>query len=437
MRSRSQAWYLNNNGNFNGNNNMNNNYRSLSVANLENCSPFVDDYMVTLEYLTDVYHKARANKRRSRDTVIFETNLEANLVRLCDAINGRRLNTSTNYAFVVFSPKPREIFATEMSVRIVHHYIDGRLRPIYERVISGRSFNNRIGRGLHKAVETFRNDVAEMTDNFTREAWLAHLDMKGFFPNANVEIALKQQLDIVENFYEGEDKEDLKYMLTACMRSDPARNCKVYVNPSNWNAIPKEKSLFSKPVGVGGAIGFLCWQNAMGMYINDIIKWLESFDFLRVVVFVDDIYFAVKDKEKFLDLMPEIRSRLAALDVKLNEKKFYIQHYSKGIHFLGHRLKFGRVYADNGTVRMAFRKIEEWKNVRGLQWKCQRLLSSMNTYLSIFKKCNMVKITNDFINNVKDSFGKYIVWNEAKGCFMLKEKFGFKNTLSRKYGVRL
>ena len=436
VRSRSSGWNLNNNGNFNGNNNLNNNNRALSVANLTSVDRSVER-MVSIEELQETYQVARGNKRRSRDAVLFELDCERNLARLCDDLNGRKLDTSTNYAFVVFSPKPREIFATTMNVRIVHHYIDRKLRPIYEDVLSERSYNNRKGKGLHAAIARFREDVREMTDGFRKDAWIAHLDLKGYFPNADVEIALAQQLALVDKYYIGDDEADIRYMLETCMRADPARHCSVYVPRSNWSAIAPEKSLFNKPVGTGGAIGFLCWQNAMGLYINDVIKWLQSFGFLRVVVFVDDIYIVTSDREKFLDLMPEIRRRLGALKVSLNERKFYFQHCSKGVRVLGSHVKFGREYADNVTVMRAFRKVDEWRHAKDVRWRCDRLLSSMNTYVGIFKSKDMRKVTERFKGEVLGAFGRYLGWNERKACFALKPKFRYRRMLSTKYGVRI
>ena len=174
--------------------------------------------MIRLEDLFCVYYKARSNKRRSRDSVVFEQNLERNLYGLWKSINERTFRADSNYAFVVFSPKPREIFATEMKNRIIHHYLDWRLRPIYESVLSERTFNNRKGKGLHKAINTYRQDIIDLTENYTKDAWLVHLDLKGYFPNADVEIALSQQLWLIDRFYEGEDKDDLKFMMEKCMR---------------------------------------------------------------------------------------------------------------------------------------------------------------------------------------------------------------------------
>ena len=373
--------------------------------------------MVKIEDLYKVYLRARSNKRRSKDSVKFEQNFETRLIDLCESLNNRTFTADSNYAFVVFSPKPREIFATEMKNRIVHHYMDWRLRPIYEKVLSERSFNNRKGLGLHKAIDIYRNDIIEFTDNFTRDAWCVHLDLKGYFPNADVEIALKQQLDLIDRYYEGEDKEDLKFMMSTCMRADPARHCEVFVHRSNWDAIAPEKSLFNKPTGTGGAIGFLCWQNAMSLYINDVVKWLQSHDFLRVVVFVDDIYIVTNDKARFLALMPLLRSKFAELKVTMNEKKFYLQHYSKGIMCLGTMLKFGRKYMNDRTFNNALKKVKDTSKKESPE----KLLCSMNSHLGCFKNRNEYKRCTLFKRAVLDKFGKVIDWNEKKNVFKIKK----------------
>ena len=362
-------------------------------------------------------YKARSNKRRSRDSVAFEQNLERNLYSLWKSINERTFRADSNYAFVVSYPKPREIFATEMKNRIVHHYLDWRLRPIYKSVLSDRTFNNRKGKGLHKAIDTYRNDIAELTDNYTKDAWCAHVDLKGYFPNANVEIALAQQLELIDKYYYGDDKDDLRYMMTVCMRSDPARNCMVFVPRSEWDAIAPEKSLFNKPVGVGAAIGFLCWQNAMGLYINDVVKWLQSFDFMRVVVFVDDIYIVTRDKDKFLSLMPEFRQRLSMLKVELNEKKFYCQHYSKGIMCLGTMLKFGRRYIKNKSFNNAMRKIDVLSvNTDG----AKRILCSMNSHLGMLKNIEQKRRMSEFVNKALCKFGNILCWNLVNKSFSIR-----------------
>lgn len=379
--------------------------------------------MVKLEDLITVYYKARANKRRSRDSVRFEVDFKAGLLHLWKSINDRTFTAHSNYAFVVRTPKPREIFATAMETRIVHHYLDWRLRPIYESVLSDRSFNNRKGKGLHAAIRTYADDIRELSCCYTKDAWCIHLDLKGYFPNADVEIAIAQQLELIDRYYEGEDKDDLKYMMTVCMRADPARHCDIFVPKSNWECIAPEKSLFNKPVGTGGAIGFLCWQNAMGLYINDVTKWLQSFDFLRVVVFVDDIYIVTNDKEKALALMPELRARLGALKVSLNESKFYCQHYSKGIMSLGTMLKFDRLYASNKTVKNSVKRFSSLNVEKPLRASLPKMLASVNSTLGIFAHKTMLKTVSSLCKIVEKRVGKFLERNQKKNSFLIREQF--------------
>lgn len=371
--------------------------------------------MVDIETLYKVYLKARKNKRRSKDAIEFEKHLEVNLNKLLKEINSRDFKPDSNYAFVVTKPKPREIFATKMKNRVIHHYLDYRLRPIYENVLSDRTFNNRKRKGLHYAIETFRKDIEEF-HKLSKDVWLFHFDLKGYFPNADVEIALKQQLNIIKQ-YEGTDKEDLKFMMTQCLRADPARHCNVYVSKSKWKHIAKEKSLFNKPIGTGAAIGFLCWQNAMGLYINDVVKWLQSFNFLRVVVFVDDIYIVTLNKKRTLFLIHKFRKRLSELKVKLNENKFYCQHYSKGIMCLGTMLKFGRKYLKNTIFMNMKKRIKELH-----KYSLQTIMCSLNSYSGLFIDKQQHKRLNKIITIVKKHFC-FIEW--CNNHFKIRKKYGY------------
>ena len=182
------------------------------------------------------------------------------------------------------------------------------------------------------------------------------------------------------------------------------------------------KSLFNKPTGTGAAIGFLIWQNAMGLYINDVVKWLQAHESLRVVVFVDDIYAVTRDKTGFIALMPELRKRLAELDVRLNEKKFFCQHFSKGIRCLGTMLKFGRMYLNRTTVNRAFARLREWADRRYIPIdERNNMLCSLNTYCGMMKRGNNRNVLQRFMKEGLCSLGRFLVWNEKKLCFGLKK----------------
>jgi hypothetical protein len=107
---------------------------------------------------------------------------------------------------------------------------------------------------------------------------------------------------------------------------------------------------------------------------------------------------------------------------------------SPGVHVLGTRIKFDREYADDALVARAFRKASWWKNSKSRTRDALRMLSSMNTYLSMMKTKAMREKVRKFTETVLADLGNYIEWNAAKSCFALKARYGFKAQLFRRYG---
>lgn len=345
-----------------------------------------EKYYVNPKSIIKAYFKARKHKKHAKDVKDFDLYFEKNIADLVHNIcNGTYNAKKGNYCFVVYRPKPREIFGTCFTNRVVHHYLDTKLRPIYERVYSPRTFNNRKGLGNQACINRVRQDIKELSNDNTANCYITHIDIKGYFPNAVINVALKQQLNLINEEYEGKDKETLKYLMTEVLTADPARNCRRLAPEKNWNKIAPEKSLFNKPVGIGAAIGFLCCQNAMQLYINHIIKWVESKGY-RISVFVDDIYIVSKTK-KVLKLIPKIRKKLAELGMQLNQK-FYHQHYSKGVMCLGRMIKFDRVYLSNKSIHNSLSKVNP-------------TLESVNSYAGLYKGLNSYKFFKMFEEKAK------------------------------------
>ena len=126
--------------------------------------------------------------------------------------------------------------------------------------------------------------------------------------------------------------------------------------------------------------------------------------------------------DRFLALMPELRKRLAELDVRLNEKKFFCQHFSKGIRCLGTMLKFGRMYLNRTTVNRAFARLREWADRRYIPIdERNNMLCSLNTYCGMMKRGNNRNVLQRFMKEGLCSLGRFLVWNEKKLCFGLKK----------------
>ena len=374
---------------------------------------------------------ARRNKRRSPDQVEFELHWEANCIALYDDIVTHSVRP-TAYTFVTDYPKPREVFASDMATRILHHYLDIRLRPLLERRMSPHTFNNRVGMGQAACQNALISDIYEVTRGFTRDAWIIKVDMSGCFPNINQETAYNQLKAVIMEDYHEEDKDELLYMLQVCVFSYPTHHCYRKSPLAKWAKIAPHKSLFTKPDGVGAAIGHLIWQNAVNYYFHEIDEWLIRMG-ITFERFVDDFVFVTDNKEAFLPyVMPELRRRLEPLGAKLNESKFYCQHYTKGVEWLGAHIKMDRIYVNGRIVARGVVKAKRLGKRAGPK-RIDRLLSTLNSYLGVCKNVNGYNQAQKIIRCIPDKWWKFVRFNRQRCCLEALPEYNYRNRIINQY----
>ena len=387
------------------------------------------------EYWDKMYRLTLKNKRRSKDSVLFEMHYEYKLYCLYNDIFNHTFESSA-YTFMVPYPQPREVFACIMEQRILDHTIANKMNDIIEENLTKKTFNNRIGYGGIAAVNQLATDIYEMSNGFKEDAWIIKLDLKGYFPNALQDVVFKQLSDLLENNYYGNDKDMLRYILMRSIYTYPTDHCVRKSPLIDWEDYPREKSLFTKPDGVGGIIGRLLWQIAMTLYLNDIDQFFVNQvnnNELRYVRFVDDMCFVVKDKAYGLSLIPHLRSMLSEKGCALHPKKFYCQHYSKGVKFLGTTIKMDRMYVNNRVVRNAKKKLMEF-NRKVRVGDIESFISSMNSYLGIMKSHRAHNIITELIEMVNPKWWKYCHFNSKRVCIQANRGYTHIELLCRKYG---
>lgn len=389
--------------------------------------------MIELEDLIEAYMTARKNKRRSADQVEFELHWESRLWQLYQHIVSRSVQP-TAYTFIVDNPKPREVFASDMETRILHHYLDIRLRPIFERRLSAHTFNNRVGMGQNAIQNALISDIYEKSHGYTRDAWVVKIDLKGCFPNIRQDIAYRQLEELILDDYEGEDRDELLYMLQLCIYSYPAQHCYRKSPYSKWSLIPKEKSLFCKPPGVGAAIGHLIWQNAVNYYFHGLDEWAIE-NGIRMERFVDDMYFVTDSKEVFLAQVPFFRQKLAELGASINERKFYCQHWSKGIECVGVHIKRDHVLLNHRIYRNAIKKIREM-NRRVHPSRVDHLLTSMNSYMGMMKNLNGYRLVKRMLRELKPQWFEYVGFNRRRVCLQARKGYSRRDLIIKRFNLK-
>lgn len=387
------------------------------------------------------YFETRRNKRYGKDAIKYEVGWIAFLIRDILEREARTFKIRHNYAFLTSEPKWREIMATEFAGRLADHEVCDRIMPYLDYILSPRTYNNRKGMGSSAAIAQVIEDMKEVSKNFTRKSWIIKLDFKGYFPSALWEYAEKCVIKVIDKYIEDKDERDYYRWLThVCIFANPTANCELRTPRHYWDEhIEPEKSLFNKPYGEGAAIGRLIWQTAMGLYVNDEIKWLNEKCGVRAVCFVDDIVIQVPNKRKAyaLSLIPKLRKRLAKKNVRLNEKKFYCQPYYNGLEFLGSHIRPNRIHLNNKTFGNGIAKIREYNKVKHKYSILDNFIASVNSYTGLLKNRNDYKRLKTFKSEIDQEWFKWIEWDEKRKCVVCKKEFSKRERLNIKYHLKL
>ena len=343
--------------------------------------------MVTTEGMLEAYYDCRRRKRRTASAIVYEMNYESNLIALRDRINTRTYQPGKSICFVVTRPRYREVFAASFEDRIVHHYIALRLEPLFELVFSPRTFNCRKGKGQLYGVKMLGADIKEASNNYTTDCYIMKLDLQGFFMSIDKSMLAQMIDDFIAKYYKGSDIDDLRYLCQIVVLHCPEKNCERHSPREMWEHLPANKSLFTNGEGKGVAIGNLFAQLFANFLLNTLDWYIEELDIKYHGRYVDDFYCIHKDKQVLLSAVPKIRAKLAELGLSLNLKKFYFQHYTKGVEFTGAVAKPCRTYCCNRVLTnfiAAVRKLNRSMNID----EVNHAVCSINSYLGLLRQSN-------------------------------------------------
>lgn len=340
--------------------------------------------MIDFETILEAYLDCRKRKRSTVGATEFELDYVHNLVELMNEVNSRQYKIGKSICFVVRYPRYREVFAGEFRDRIIHHYIALRLEPLFEQIFCDRTYNCRKGKGQLAGVTQLAEDIREESENYTKDAYVMKVDLKGFFMSIIKSRLAKMVDDFIVERYDGDDEEDLRWLCNLVVMHRPELNCERRSPLWMWNFIPKEKSLFTNGDDRGIAIGNLFAQLFANFLLN-VIDWKIDAVCVRHNRYVDDISFVSKDKEKLLSIIPMLRTELGKLGLRLNEKKFYLQHYSKGVQFTGAVIKPDRIYVANHTINSFALVVKRLGKAveMGMIDDIEKEIASVNSYLGI------------------------------------------------------
>lgn len=346
---------------------------------------------IALWELFDAYYSCRSNKRNTINALAFEFDYESNLIALYDAINSGNYYPGKSIAFIVNKPVTREIFAADFRDRVVHHWLIAKLNPLFEQQFINDSYACRIGKGTHFGVKRLDGFIKSCSKNYTTDCYILKLDVQGFFMHINRTILYERLEHFIDFKYKEQDKQLVLDLCQKIIFNDPTKNCIIKGNKSNWNDLPHNKSLFHSPKDCGLPIGNLTSQVFANFYMNAFDHFIKKELGIKYYGrYVDDFVIVHQDKDYLKSLLPVITNFLQSqLQLTLHPKKIYLQHYSKGVQFLGTVIKPNRIYIANRTKGNFYAAIKKQNAVvqkaKPSKEAQHQFLSSMNSYLGIMK----------------------------------------------------
>lgn len=381
---------------------------------------------IELSDVMEAYFSCRKNKRRCPAAVAFEVNYENNCIDLWQSIIDRAYRPEPSIAFVVNKPVKREIFAASFRDRIVHHYIAIRLTTLFETEFIEETTNCRKGKGTSYGIHLLKESIRKVSNNYTSDCWVLKLDIKSFFMCID-KVLLWERLKIfILDRYKGTDIETLLYLVEVTLKNNPVDDCRFRSPVSAWKDIPKHKSLFHQAEGTGMAPGNLTSQIEANFLLNEFDHQMKSL-FLEYGRYVDDFYIVSSDKNELTRAIPLIRDQLSGIGLTLHPDKIFLQHYSKGVKYIGAVLKKDRAYVSNRTVGNFYSTIHRFNRLA----ECEEYIkanachfaASINSYLGFCKQYMTYHIRRNAIKRIDKRWWKVFYVSGHFEKVVVKKKY--------------
>lgn len=144
----------------------------------------------SFESLYRAYRRARLGKRQRVSVMVFEQDLEGNLIQLQNELVWNMYQTGNYHRFQVYEPKQREVAALPFRDRVVQHSLVSVIEPIWESRFIADSYACRPGRGLHKGTDRVQG-MMRATLREHGQVFALKLDVRKFFASVDHEVMRK------------------------------------------------------------------------------------------------------------------------------------------------------------------------------------------------------------------------------------------------------
>lgn len=422
------AWIYNGtNGTLNNNNKYNNNRvrfldsQSIDIETLES-------YQIPLHKWYDYLKICKKRKSNKPSYLYFEVDLAKWMRHICFSVNNMEYMPEDGICFVITYPRLREVIAADFSFRIVQTYYANTLTPLFERfAFHPDSYACRKGKGGLRAVQQLQEYIFDESLGFTKDIYLVKIDFQGFFMGIDTNISSGMVCDFIKEHIVNEPiKNILLYLTRIIYQGSPQMHCHVQSSKELFDALPDNKKMLGKDNGIGVAIGNVTSQMLSCFYTSLYLTLLSQMGY-KFVFYTDDTVVIIHDKDAWRNHIRYIEAWLwETLRIRLHPDKRYIQHYSKGVEFLGYKLRFDRVLPSDRIVHNYRWKVQKARRkLKGcMSDEIEHFQQTVNSYNGLLKWCNSHRLRKDIMNGIRDSkLANYYIVAENNMKINIKKEY--------------
>jgi RNA-directed DNA polymerase len=376
------------------------------------------------------YFNARKNKRNTINALCFEKQYEHEIFQLHNEIMSNQYNPKPSICFIVDKPLKREIFAADFRDRVIHHFIYNYISPIFEKSFINDSYSCRIGKGTHYGIKRIDHFIRSCSQNYTKDCYILKLDIKGYFMSMNKSLLYdKVRNELIRNKHKVDfDLELVLYLIEKTIFNDPKENCIIKGKKEDWKGLPQTKSLFHAHPNCGLPIGNLTSQLFGNIYMNEFDHWVKKELGIKYYGrYVDDFVLIHENKDYLQSVIPRLSDfLLSTLKLTLHPEKIYLQHYSKGVKYLGAVIKPHKIYIANRTKGNFYNAIEKQNKIardhKPTKEEQQAFQNSMNSYLGIMKHYKTYNLRKSMIKKRLSAWWFNYVFSSRYEKFVFKKR---------------
>ena len=384
----------------------------------------------SIEEVYAAYLDCKKRKSKSTSYTRFAANEAANIYSLWEDLNNRTYTIGRSDAFCVTRPKVREVFAAQFRDRIVHHLLMLRLLQYFEEAFIEDTYNCRKNKGTDYGICRIARYMQNNSDK-----WVLKCDIKHFFMNIDKQLLANRLEVFIRGIYRRDDIDDVVALVKQIVVHRPELNCIRKGDLGLWEVLPKGKSLFKSDGNHGLAIGNLTSQIFANYYLTPLDNWLGNMDGVEYGRYVDG-FVLVSERERLLELIPEIRERLLGLGLTLHPDKIHLQPVRHGIKFLGSVIKHDRLYAGNRTVSNAYELARGYDRVKDKEGSIEKFAQRYNSYMGYLIHKKSYAIRWDIWNEVPEEVKQYVYMTNGLEVMKVRNRYKERNKLIEYYGKK-